>query len=96
MSLLPAIFEEHKSAAAESIVNDSNAKRENLSREEYLELHELFKMVDEDGGGSIDRMELKRILDTIGVYPRLSDVNLIFSQIDEDDSGEIEFEGMEW
>ena len=63
-----------------------------LSEEEIEEFRELFMMVDTDGGGSIDRMELKQLLDTIGVYPTVEEVNMIFLEVDDSDDGDIQFE----
>lgn len=63
-----------------------------LTEEEEAEFRELFMMVDTDGGGTIDRMELKQLLDTIGVFPTVEEVNLIFLEVDESDDGEISFE----
>lgn len=65
---------------------------EKLSEEELAEFRELFQMVDSDGGGTIDRVELKRLLDTIGVYPTTAEVNVIFREVDSNDSGDIAFD----
>lgn len=45
-----------------------------LSAEEIEEFKELFALVDKDGGGSIDRQELKQLLDAIGVFPSVVNV----------------------
>ena len=70
----------------------SAGRGKDLSEEEIAEFRELFMMVDTDGGGSIDRMELKQLLDTIGVYPTVEEVNMIFLEVDESDDGDIQFE----
>jgi len=70
----------------------SRAEQKGLSNEQKAEFKELFSMVDKDGGGSIDRDELRKLLDTIKVFPTEEELNLIFDQIDNSKDDDIQYE----
>merc|ERR1712070_584961 len=51
-----------------------------------------FDAFDVDGGGSIDAAELKGLLNAFGVTPTDEELETMIHEVDEDGSGEIEFE----
>jgi len=54
-------------------------------------LLDVFKTFDKDGGGTIDALELKNGLATLGVSLSLKDVEELMLEVDEDGSGEIDY-----
>uniref|UniRef100_A0A7S1XQD9 EF-hand domain-containing protein n=1 Tax=Phaeomonas parva TaxID=124430 RepID=A0A7S1XQD9_9STRA len=50
-----------------------------------------FSVLDLDGGGSVERDELEYGLKAIGKEVNKEDMDVLLSQVDEDDSGEIDF-----
>eukprot|EP00770_Monocercomonoides_exilis_P013637 MONOS_13584.1-p1 / transcript=MONOS_13584.1 / gene=MONOS_13584 / organism=Monocercomonoides_exilis_PA203 / gene_product=Calmodulin / transcript_product=Calmodulin / location=Mono_scaffold00849:20847-21606(-) / protein_length=220 / sequence_SO=supercontig / SO=protein_coding / is_pseudo=false len=54
------------------------------------ELLELFTVVDADGGGTIDRDELKEVMMKLKVASSEAEMERIINQIDEDGNGEID------
>jgi len=65
---------------------------EQLSEEEINEFREIFNLVDKDGGGSISKVELAELLDTLGIDATPEEVDQMVAEIDADGSGEIDFE----
>jgi len=63
-----------------------------LSEEEINEFREIFNLVDKDGGGSISKVELAELLDTLGIDATPDEVDQMVAEIDADGSGEIDFE----
>lgn len=51
-----------------------------------------FDEFDADGGGSIDTAELEKLLNAFGVYPDEEEMRNMVLEVDEDGSGEIEFD----
>eukprot|EP00976_Prorocentrum_cordatum_P100986 1192442-Prorocentrum_minimum.AAC.1 len=62
-----------------------------LTIEEIAGCRESFDGFDKDGGGTIDIMELKNILNGLGAQPTDDELNLMIIQVDEDGSREINF-----
>eukprot|EP00949_MAST-11_sp_MAST-11-sp1_P001770 g1770.t1 len=63
-----------------------------LSEEQILEFKEAFRLFDKDGGGSIDVDELKEAMEALGQSPDDEELQSMVDEVDEDGSGEIEFE----
>ena len=63
-----------------------------LSDEQILEFKEAFKLFDKDGGGSIDVDELKEAMEALGQSPDDEELQTMVDEVDEDGSGEIEFD----
>mmetsp|Transcript_20621 Transcript_20621/g.51367 ORF Transcript_20621/g.51367 Transcript_20621/m.51367 type:complete len:161 (+) Transcript_20621:36-518(+) len=73
-----------------------NATREGsvampLSQEEINGCREAFNKFDKDGSGTIDASELKATLNAMGQNPTEEEIFQMISQVDDDNSGEIEF-----
>ena len=51
-----------------------------------------FKLFDKDGGGSIDVEELKEAMEALGQTPTVEQIQIMVDEVDEDGSGEIEFD----
>ena len=64
------------------------ALEEKLGREEAHELHELFKLVDRDGGGSISHEEFIELLSTMSVRPTPEEMELMYKELDQDEDGQ--------
>lgn len=65
---------------------------ENFTEEEVQEYKEAFQLFDKDGGGTISIKELKQVFDALGQHPSEEEVQNMISEVDEDGSGEIDFE----
>jgi hypothetical protein len=63
---------------------------EGLDDETIAMYETVFKMLDVDGGGSIEEDELKIGLATIGRNPSNAEIRQMMKEVDEDDSGEID------
>jgi Ca2+-binding EF-hand superfamily protein len=63
-----------------------------LTEEQILEFKEAFKLFDKDNGGSIDVDELKDALESLGQIVTEESVQELVDEVDEDGSGEIEFD----
>ena len=60
-------------------------------------LRELFDEIDTDGGGTLDRGEIKALADKLGVAMSKRELDLAMKGVDEDGSGEVDFEEFaEW
>jgi Ca2+-binding EF-hand superfamily protein len=59
--------------------------------EELIKLRNYFKDLDEDGSGSIGIEELEKPLISLGLCTTREDVKKIMEKVDEDKSGQIEF-----
>ncbi len=63
-----------------------------LTPEEINEFREIFNLVDKDGGGSITKVELSELMDTLGIDASPEEIDLMISEIDQDGNGDIDFE----
>ena len=63
-----------------------------LSPEEINEFREIFNLVDKDRGGSITKVELSELMDTLGIDATPEEIDLMISEIDQDGNGDIDFE----
>jgi calmodulin len=63
-----------------------------LDEEQILEFKEAFKLFDKDGGGSIDVEELGDAMRALGSDPDPEELQQMVDEVDEDGSGEIEFD----
>merc|ERR1712107_469240 len=66
--------------------------KEGLSKEEINEYRETFNRFDADGNGSIDAEELGKLIRVLGLNPSDGEVDQLRKEIDEDESGDIDFE----
>ena len=73
-------------------VRRAQRKLPKLSEEQILEFKEAFKLFDTDNGGSIDVDELKDALESLGQVVTEDSVQALVDEVDEDGSGEIEFD----
>jgi calmodulin len=62
-----------------------------LSQDEINGCREAFNKFDKDGSGTIDAPELKATLNAMGQNPTEEEIFQMISQVDDDNSGEIEF-----
>jgi calmodulin len=56
-------------------------------------MREIFSLVDKDGGGTISNEELSELFSIVGIEASDEDLDEMIRQMDEDNSGEIDFEG---
>lgn len=56
------------------------------------DLEDLFKKIDEDNSGAIDKFELKKLFSRLGINLNEQQLNGYFEQIDTDKSGLISLE----
>jgi len=54
-----------------------------LSPEEIAEFREIFNLVDKDGGGSITKVELGELMDTLGIQCDPEEIDHMISEIDQ-------------
>jgi len=73
----------------QSLVEISNAFP-SVPPETIMELREVFRLADKDGGGSIGSEELKGLLDLVGLRVSRDEFNKLMAEIDEDGSGEVD------
>mmetsp|Transcript_9428 Transcript_9428/g.42924 ORF Transcript_9428/g.42924 Transcript_9428/m.42924 type:complete len:148 (-) Transcript_9428:895-1338(-) len=62
-----------------------------LSQDDINGCREAFNKFDKDGSGTIDASELKATLNAMGQNPTEEEIFQMISQVDDDNSGEIEF-----
>ncbi|KAL4118316.1 hypothetical protein PRIC2_010642 [Phytophthora ramorum] len=60
--------------------------------EELIEFREIFNLVDRDRGGSITKVELGELMDTLGIDTSPEEIDLMINEIDQDSNGEIDFD----
>lgn len=65
---------------------------EEVREEKKEEMKEMFDLFDTDGGGTIDKDELGKLLTMLKIGKNAKEHMEIFNDIDEDGGGEIEFE----
>ncbi|KDO15730.1 hypothetical protein SPRG_18727 [Saprolegnia parasitica CBS 223.65] len=63
-----------------------------LSETEITEFREIFNLVDRDRGGSITKVELGELMDTLGINTSPEEIDLMINEIDQDSNGEIDFD----
>ena len=63
-----------------------------LSKEEEAEFREIFNLVDTDGGGSISKKELGRLMRTLNLQTSPQELDIMVEEIDKNNDGEIQFE----
>lgn len=56
-----------------------------LTPEEISEFREIFNLVDKDGGGSITKVELAELMDTLGIDADPEEIDHMISEIDQGD-----------
>jgi Ca2+-binding EF-hand superfamily protein len=83
---------EKKSSQPESKPLANIQKR--LTEQELREFKEIFDLVDKDGGGTISRDELKKLMETLGVKALEEQLDQMMSEVDVDGSGDIDFKGI--
>lgn len=54
-----------------------------LTPEEIAEFREIFNLVDKDGGGSITKVELADLMDTLGIDASPEEIDAMISEIDQ-------------
>jgi calmodulin len=62
---------------------------ETLSPEEIAEFREIFNLVDRDGGGSITKLELGELMDTLGIDASPEEIDAMIAEIDQDGDGKL-------
>ena len=53
-----------------------------LSPEEISEFREIFSLVDKDGGGTISKVELGELMETLGIEATAEDIEHMITEID--------------
>lgn len=56
---------------------------EKISPEELAEFREIFNLVDRDGGGSISKLELAELLETLGIDADVEEIDRMIAEIDQ-------------
>ena len=54
-----------------------------LSPDEIAEFREIFNLVDKDGGGSITKVELAELMETLGIEASAEEIDMMISEIDQ-------------
>lgn len=54
-----------------------------LTAEEISEFREIFNLVDKDGGGSITKVELADLMDTLGIDASPEEIDAMIFEIDQ-------------
>jgi len=63
-----------------------------LTKEEEREFKEIFNLVDKDHGGSISKVELGQLMETLAISASQQEIDMMVSEIDKNNDGEIQFE----
>ena len=78
------------------VKTDTGRKPEEARKKaEKKQLRVVWKSVDIDGGGTLDRDELREVLKKMGKNLTEEQLDVTMKQVDEDGSGEVEFEEFE-
>lgn len=56
-----------------------------LSQDEIAEFREIFNLVDKDGGGSISKVELGELMETLGIEATQEDIEAMIAEVDKGD-----------
>lgn len=62
-----------------------------LTEEELAEFKEIFDLVDTDRGGSIQKSELRTLMETLRLKPTEKELDAMMAEVDSDGSGDIDF-----
>lgn len=65
-------------------------KLKNIILSQGISLDQMFKMIDEDGSGTIEASELRKGLEGFNIFMNQSDWSNLFNLLDSDKSGTIE------
>lgn len=79
------------SLAKHNFHDEINFKQYGLSEEQFNMIHEAFNLFDTDGSGTIDAKELRSAMKALGLQRTKAEIQKILEEIDDDHSGEIEF-----
>jgi calmodulin len=91
---------EHVTPQQEHPMNDDESFKSNelLTRledsryaQKVEELRKAFALFDRDGTGSIDRYELEQCLHSVGIHPTPAEMDALYSSMDQDNDGTIDF-----
>ena len=63
-----------------------------LDDADHEEVFEIFKAYDRDGSGSIDRSELTRLLEALGMTPGEEELSIALDVVDANHSGKISWD----
>ena len=66
-------------------------ERENMSKEAVISYRMVFAFMDLDNGGTIEQTELRFGLDSCGSHYGPQELEMMFEEVDNDKSGEIDF-----
>lgn len=59
--------------------------------EKVKDLRKAFALFDRDGTGTIDREELEQCLNSVGIHPTPAEMDALYSSMDTDGDGKIDF-----
>lgn len=62
-----------------------------LTESELKEFKEIFDLVDVDGSGEITKVELGKLMETLGLKPTEEQLDQMMKEVDSDGSGDIDF-----
>nr|XP_002129913.1 uncharacterized protein LOC100186906 isoform X1 [Ciona intestinalis] len=65
---------------------------ETLTKQQVLAFKEAFDLFDNNGGGTIDALELKETLESVGIMLDEAEIHDVMMRLDKDGNGEIDFE----
>jgi len=63
-----------------------------LRNQTLSEFREIFNLVDKDGSGSITKLELSELMETLGINASSEEIDMMISEIDQDGSNDINFD----
>jgi len=86
---LKSAMEKQEKLLTNEIVLKKNA---DVSPEQLNEFKEVFQHFDRDGNGTLSRIELKAVMQTLGDEPTESDMDQIFAKLDPEKTGGVTFE----
>lgn len=72
--------------------DDSDIDEEEIEEFRRAEVHKLFKLVDEDSSGVIDKVEMVTLLSSLGKSLTREEIDEGFAKLDKDSSGTIDFD----
>ena len=91
----PVICLEITKKAYEKVLNNEDAANAMLDADAGYShdnmLRSLFDEIDEDGGGSLDRVEITHLAEKLGIAMTPLELNEAFTQMDPDGSGEVDY-----
>eukprot|EP01052_Picozoa_sp_SAG31_P007365 SAG31_NODE_351_length_17237_cov_7.010445_9_plen_114_part_00 len=69
----------------------NEASLNNVEQAHKAIIRELFELMDEDGGGSLDHGEIKKLAKSMGAKLTDEELNTALVEMDADGSGEVDF-----